>query len=131
MRPELKNIILQWFAKADEDLHGAEKLYHGDPLPYLGIIGFHCQQCVEKYLKAFLLYKEFEFKKIHDLETLAKHCIIFDKDFADLEFKNLTDYAVDFRYFMDEYEPDIEEIEYFMDIANKTKNLVKGKIVFE
>ena len=33
-------------------------------------VGFHAQQCVEKYLKAFLVLKETEFQKIHDIEKI-------------------------------------------------------------
>jgi len=33
---------------------------------------FHCQQAVEKLLKAYLISKNVEFGRIHDLETLLK-----------------------------------------------------------
>jgi HEPN domain-containing protein len=35
---------------------------------------YHCQQCIEKYLKAVLVEKDVEFEKIHDLEALMYLC---------------------------------------------------------
>ena len=98
MKKDLKEYILQWFTVGDEDLIVAERLYENNPISVLGAICFHCQQCVEKYLKAYLSFKNFKFTRTHDLDDLLKDCINFDKDFNKLNFKNLTDFAVDFRY---------------------------------
>jgi HEPN domain-containing protein len=47
--------LKQWLSKADDDLKSAEYLATMHyPRPE-GIICFHCQQSVEKYLKGFLL----------------------------------------------------------------------------
>ena len=55
MNQDKKQNILNWFAKADEDLYATEILFKHDPNFVLNVIGFHCQQSVEKYLKAFLI----------------------------------------------------------------------------
>ena len=130
MSEEMKKVIIQWFAKADEDLLAAERLYDDDAIFFAGIIGFHCQQCIEKYLKAFIIYKEAEFKRIHDLDMLKKDCIRLDSDFSGLNFRNLTDYAIDFRYIQDDNEPEIGDINYFIKTAHQTKSLVRDKIIF-
>ena len=130
MTEEMKKTLLQWFAKADEDLRAVERLYEDDAAFFAGVIGFHCQQCIEKYLKAFIIYKEAEFKKTHDLDMLKKDCTRIDGDFAGLNFRNLTDYAVDFRYFQDDNEPEIGEINFFINAARQTKSLVRDKIIF-
>ena len=42
------------------------------------IVCFHCQQCAEKHLKAFLFFNDVHFPKTHDLRLLLelaqKHC---------------------------------------------------------
>jgi HEPN domain-containing protein len=35
-------------------------------------IGFHCQQCIEKYWKGFLVFLGIPFPKTHDLAKLVK-----------------------------------------------------------
>ena len=46
--------VQEWFVVADRDIAAAEYLATMHPQPY-EIICYHCQQAVEKYLKAFLL----------------------------------------------------------------------------
>jgi HEPN domain-containing protein len=38
------------------------------------IVYYHCQQCIEEYLKAVLVEKDAEFEKIRDLEALMHLC---------------------------------------------------------
>lgn len=42
-----------------------------------GAAGFYLQQAVEKFLKAFLLSKNWELKRIHDLEALLNAALKF------------------------------------------------------
>ncbi len=64
------------------------------------IFGFHCQQAVEKLLKAWLSLAGVSFPRTHDLRVLFD--LVEDIDdvgvvpFRDLE--DLTDYGVQFRY---------------------------------
>lgn len=46
--------IKQWIVKGDHDLGTAKVTYLHIP-EYLDTVTFHCQQAVEKYLKAYLL----------------------------------------------------------------------------
>jgi HEPN domain-containing protein len=57
-------------------------------------ICFHCQQAVEKYLKAFLTLNDIDIGKTHNLEILARHCSKVDADFNGLNFGNLSQYGV-------------------------------------
>ena len=75
-----------------------------------GIFGFHCQQAVEKLLKAALSINEVEYRKTHDLrellDKLTDNKIEYPKDIEEVDF--LYPYAVEFRYDMvpfDEEEP--------------------------
>jgi HEPN domain-containing protein len=41
----------------------------------LGDATFHCQQAVEKAMKAFLTWHDRIFRKTHDLVELGGHCV--------------------------------------------------------
>lgn len=54
MKPET---IRQWIIKAENDLKICQhELGNSDPVT--DAICFHAQQCVEKYLKAFLVFRD-------------------------------------------------------------------------
>ena len=55
--------------KGISDLKAAMKLLEDNEIDP-DIICFHLQQFIEKYLKAFLIYNNFEPKKIHNLSLL-------------------------------------------------------------
>lgn len=63
-------VVRQWITKAENDLKNAAhtlKIRSGCPTD---TVSFHAQQCVEKYLKAFLVYKGIDFPRTHDIERL-------------------------------------------------------------
>lgn len=74
MRPpeEVKgDLVRQWFSKAEEDLNAAKALLSCE-LSLLSAVGFHSQQAAEKYLKAFLIFRQTEFPKTHDIGQRMK-----------------------------------------------------------
>jgi len=94
-------------------------------------ICFHCQQAIEKYLKAFLTSKNVRFERIHDLLTLLELCIQKDKDFEKLDKERifeLTFYAVDLRYLDEFYIPSIEEAKSALNIATEVKEFILQKL---
>ena len=58
---EFPKHVIHWIEKADRDL-GTAQLIHAYLPDYLDTIAFHCQQAVEKYLKAYLYFLEIPFK---------------------------------------------------------------------
>ncbi len=126
-----KNYILKWYAKADNDLLAAEKLIQDDSLEFLGLICFLCQQCVEKYLKSFLAFHKVDFPYTHDLESLLDQCIELDKEFSHFDFKDLSDYAVEFRYPESAFTPSGEEVKEKLEIARSVKSFVRNKLNLE
>ena len=67
--------LKNWIKKADNDLKVAEHELRIDKDDRVTeAICFHCQQSVEKYLKAFLIYCKAEFGKTHNLEFLLELC---------------------------------------------------------
>jgi HEPN domain-containing protein len=61
---------------------------------------FHCQQAMEKALKAFLTWHDVRFQKTHDLDVLVSQCSEIDETFRTwLTFANeMTKFAWAFRY---------------------------------
>ena len=70
--PDWELLLRQWIEKADTDLEAAtELLQHvSKRAAFREIVGFHCQQCVEKYLKVLLTFYQVDFPKTHDIEKL-------------------------------------------------------------
>ncbi len=79
-------------------------------------------------LKAFLTYHNVPFPKTHVLEILKEKCAEIDEDFADLDFKNLTVYAVEVRYPDSFYVPEVEEALESAEIADQIKKFVFEKL---
>ncbi len=97
MDEELRELILKWMQKADNDLKTA-RLGLSAVEPVTDTICFHCQQAAEKYLKAYLVSKNIVPDKTHKIENLLENCIATDQSFAELEdTKILTEYAVELR----------------------------------
>jgi HEPN domain-containing protein len=92
-------LVQEWCTIAKQDLESAQYLRNMKPMP-LEVIGFLCQQAVEKYMKAFLVHHGIEPEKTHDLVFLLKQCQDFDAAFMDIFeiANNLNKYAVQTRY---------------------------------
>ena len=64
----MKKQVKDWITLADKDLYAAEIMLRESNLT--NIVAFHCQQAIEKYLKAFLIEKDVPLIKTHDLIKL-------------------------------------------------------------
>src|ERR1035438_884518 len=64
--PDLESLLRGWIEKAEADLEAAEQLAPSvaSSIRLREIVGFHCQQTVEKYLKVLLTYYQIEFPKL-------------------------------------------------------------------
>ena len=90
----------EWIVKAEGDWRTANREMRARRAPNYDAVCFHSQQCVEKYLKAFLQEHGHLIPRIHDLNQLLELCLPYDETMElhrDL-FKDLTRYAVEFRY---------------------------------
>lgn len=129
MNEETKNYIRQWIEKAGDDLIVIDKLTQFEVVATSAVC-FHCQQVVEKYLKAFLIAKGVEIRKTHNIEFLLAECEEFDPDFSVIDPKDLNDFGVDIRYPGDIYSPSIEETLEHKQIALDVKSLVEQKLKY-
>lgn len=119
-------VAREWTAKADNDLkNAAHTLKLGDRCP-TDTVCFHAQQCVEKYLKAFLVILEIEFPRTHDIETLVS---LMPKSIrlslpVD-EQRRLTEYATAMRY-PGPYEPtSLSEAKQAVKLARQVKRKIQ------
>ena len=94
---ELVKKARKWIRYAEEDLRLAKQgLKISSSCPYR-LIAYHAQQCAEKYLKAYLVFKQVDFPYTHNIRSLIQLCIgdwIVEISDAD----ELTPYAVTTRY---------------------------------
>ncbi len=117
----------EWLKIAVDDLASAKGLFK---LELLGTSAYHCQQCAEKMLKAYLVYRKINVNKTHDLVSLTLQCKKFDQTFEKILYdaKDLKPYTVAFRY-PSEYDiPDIEDMQSAIEKTIKIYNFVKRKI---
>ena len=100
--PDLESLLREWVEKAEADLEAAEKLAPSvaASMRLRGIVGFHCQQTVEKYLKVLLTFYQVEFSKTHEIERLLALVSSANPEAADALgcAKWLGPFAVDIRY---------------------------------
>jgi len=119
---QLKDLVHEWLQKARQDLDSAKFLSDMKPLPK-DIIGFHCQQAVEKCLKAFLVLHDIEPPRSHDLLYLKTKCQSMEglSEIDENILSRLNPYAAQHRY---PSEIDLDESDVFSDLE-KTSLLVE------
>ncbi len=92
-------IVQEWISKADEDFEFAS-INLKERKTFFAQICFHFQQASEKFLKAYIIGYELEFRKIHDLSVLLKICLSEDPSLEQLheDCEYLAPFYVDTRY---------------------------------
>lgn len=96
----MNEILAEWVSKAEGDYSTAQRELKVRRKPNYDAVCFHAQQCAEKYLKAFLVLREIEPPKTHNLIELLKLCSAQDGSFELIHpvLDSLMTYAVDIRY---------------------------------
>ena len=122
-------VIREWLGKAENDLlTAAHTLKLGADCP-TDTVCFHAQQCVEKYIKALLIFQAIPFPKTHNIRSLrallpAKLRPKLDSTVQD----RLTEYATVMRY--PEGGPDISlsEARQAVAIARRVRREVRKQL---
>jgi HEPN domain-containing protein len=70
----MKPITREWVEKAEADFATARRELRVRKEPNLDAVCFHCQQCVEKYLKGRLQQDRIVFAKTHNCERSSICC---------------------------------------------------------
>jgi HEPN domain-containing protein len=108
-RPENIAEVRKWIEKAEHDLSNAEYVVTKKEDCPFDTVCFHCQQCIEKYLKAVLVLYGVPFPKTHDLRLLLDLIRLNTGVYLDPEnILPLNRYTIEGRYPGD-WEPITEE----------------------
>ncbi len=103
--PGVIEAVRKWVETAERDLIAAAQVLKLGAATPTDIVGFHAQQCVEKYLKALLTWHGLDFPKSHNLTLLLERLPVrFRPDMTADERLRLTEFATVTRYPGD-YEP--------------------------
>ena len=96
----MREITKEWVVKAEDDFRAAGVLLYEIEIPVVDAACFHCQQCAEKYVKAYLEEHESDFPRNHNLMQLLDLCIRLDAGFETIRgfLQSLEHYAVTVRY---------------------------------
>lgn len=128
-RMDSAEYVKKWLLKADNDLKVAENEMRLSPEETVtDAVCFHSQQAVEKFLKAYLITKNVEFEKTHNLEFLQELCIKRDEEFREIDVGNLSFYSVEVRYPDEFYIPSLDEAKECIRIARGVKEFVLRKL---
>ncbi|MBI5208266.1 MAG: HEPN domain-containing protein [Candidatus Firestonebacteria bacterium] len=129
---EIVRKVNQWISYGDEDLDLARHaLILENKCPYR-LIAYHAQQCAEKYLKAYLVYKNIDFPYTHNIRRLLEFCAEkanWVETIKDAE--ELTPFAITTRYPGEEETVTKEEALHAIEVATKVRKIVRRALVDE
>lgn len=93
-------LVRERFNYSQNDLTSARHLLNDLYPKQSEIACYHSQQCAEKALKGFLLFKDIEPPRIRNLVELCQMCMGFDSTFSKIldACSDLTPYGVAARY---------------------------------
>jgi HEPN domain-containing protein len=96
----MKPTTRDWVKKAENDFKVASQILRRRKEIVTDAACFFCQQCLEKYFKAYLIEAGIAFPRTHDLLQLLNLCATVEPLWAAYAktVDTLSDYAVDFRY---------------------------------
>jgi HEPN domain-containing protein len=116
----------EWLFKADRDLKGAMGMVD---LKLEDLAVYHAQQCAEKALKGYLIFRSVPLVKSHDLGRLLSLCVDFDSDFLDIQdaLQNLDGLDTRFRYPDAHLVPDENTTEEAIKCAEIVLNFIVNK----
>jgi HEPN domain-containing protein len=122
-------LVNEWITKAEQDLGMAELAISNKP-EYQDLICFHCQQSAEKYLKAYLIRVNIDFRKSHSLiyllDLLATQENVPDNLYEMAEV--LEDYGVEVRYPGNGIELNPEDVQEAYQAALRIREFTKAKM---
>jgi len=124
-----ETLLKDWIRHATDDLIVAKHLFFDFHPKQTEISCFHSQQCAEKALKSYLVFKGEEPEKTHNLVSLLQKCMSFDESFSEISdyCGKLMPFAVAVRY-PNELSPDDYIAKQAIDNANTVYDFCIRKI---
>lgn len=120
-----RGLVRDWIDKANEDLAVAQVLMNAKPR-FLNAIGFHAQQAAEKYVKAFLVWKQIDFPKTHNIAALLTLICPSNEGLSESLHSTiiLSRYCVEVRYPADLPELSLNDANTALELAKTTQTEV-------
>ena len=130
--PEVLEIVQQWVDKAEHDFEAARRILAVEEgCPY-DTACFHCQQVVEKYLKALLTLAGIHAPRTHNLELLHNLLPVhYRLPVTDAELSSLNPYAVEVRYADDWHGPTRQEALSALSLARAVREAARALVPLE
>ncbi|MDR2705478.1 MAG: HEPN domain-containing protein [Planctomycetaceae bacterium] len=134
MNEHIKNQVKEWYFFADKDIAAASELLRREDLT--NVVAFHCQQAVEKYIKAFMVANGMTIVKIHDLDKLNKLIKpIKDFQFNENILEHISQLYTEERYpiglgLLPDGIPSQNDAEEFYRFAKEVETKIKDAIIF-
>jgi HEPN domain-containing protein len=127
-----QSLVRKWLNKARRDLLSAKRLVRGSE-PYLDTAIYHCQQCVEKAVKGWLVYHDQSFEKTHDLRLLVTLASESEPKFTEWfdVAEQVTPYATAYRYPGETLEPTEDEYQQAFKAASEFYDFVCALLPIE
>jgi HEPN domain-containing protein len=122
MKPE----AMEWVTKAEGDIRTARRELAVEHEPNYDAVCYHAQQCVEKYLKAYLREAGLVALRLHDLEALLNLAVGKAPGLQTLlvGLQRLTDMAVEVRY--PGMSADVEDATEALSTAEAARQALRG-----
>ncbi|MEW6605925.1 MAG: HEPN domain-containing protein [bacterium] len=129
---EIHRKVKQWLIYGDEDLQMAQyAMTMRLPVPYR-LVAYHAQQCAEKHLKAYLIFKRVDFPYTHNISRLLELCSQQASWPGQLQnAEELTPFAITTRYPGEDEEVTKEEAFRAIDIATYVRQVVRTALLEE
>jgi HEPN domain-containing protein len=129
MSDQTREAIKQWLAKAESDWTTIEILMASARCP-AETVCFHCQQYVEKLLKAFLTLEGIEAPKTHDLRRLIQLASPSEPKLMELteESDALTVHGVQSRYPGDFWLVETAEMNRLYELSKKFADILLPRL---
>ena len=121
--------LKKWLVSANNDFLAAGFLLdQSEDKVITNIVCYLSQQSVEKFLKAFLCFKDVYFTKTHTLEILLNKCINIDSSLQPISIGRLTSYNISMRY-PDEFRvPALNEAKESYKINKSIRDIILSKV---
>jgi len=121
--------VLEWIQKAEQDYHTSVTMARIRKVSVPDIVGFHCQQCIEKYIKAFLVMQRRDFPKTHDLMELLEVVVQEDSllEAVRPDLRLLNPFSVQFRYPGESATDD--DVALAFKVMKRLRKLFRGKVL--
>ncbi len=113
---------------AEDDWDTMLTLVHQAPRPLRDQICFHAQQCVEKYLKAWLQEANLRVPRTHDLNRLLNQIVPSQPEWRawQTDFAQFEKHAVDVRY--ENYYATTEDVEHALRVCTEIRTKIRATL---